>query len=222
MIAPMMEPMMPDRVEVGRARRRWYWIRFHRNPPRNEPTMPSRIVPKSPIGSRPGTSSRATAPAMSPTTMQDHDDVGQPWPATSHQNFVRRLCDRSARRRDPVAGPAALGCNATLGPSHATTPVHPGRQRAKGPPAGLRDRRSAFRSGPARPCAEADAGFHSRSGQPSVLSVVYAFARDAVDPVRQGRGGRDRAARRLRPGLAGHARSACLDLPCRVPAGHGR
>ena len=38
-----------------------------RNPPTNEPAMPSTMVPKIPIGSRPGMSRRAIAPTMSPT-----------------------------------------------------------------------------------------------------------------------------------------------------------
>jgi len=37
----------------------------------NDPTMPSRIVPGMPIESLPGTSRRASAPAMSPTMISE-------------------------------------------------------------------------------------------------------------------------------------------------------
>ncbi len=69
MIAPMIEPMMPTVWKLAGATL-WYSIRFQMNPPTKDPTMPSRIVPKKPIESRPGTSSRATAPAMSPTIIR--------------------------------------------------------------------------------------------------------------------------------------------------------
>src|SRR5437773_10225475 len=38
------------------------------SPPRNEPPSPSPIVPRTPIGSGPGTAQRASAPAARPQT----------------------------------------------------------------------------------------------------------------------------------------------------------
>ncbi len=64
MMAPRIEPMMPTVWNLWGAIL-WYSIRFHKNPPTKDPTTPSRIVPKKPIRSRPGTSSRATAAAVS-------------------------------------------------------------------------------------------------------------------------------------------------------------
>src|SRR5438067_3869845 len=60
MIAPMVAPMIPTpllSLKMTRARR----------PPTIEPTRPRTSVPPMPMGSRPGTSRRASAPAMSPT-----------------------------------------------------------------------------------------------------------------------------------------------------------
>src|SRR5271156_4905166 len=45
----------------------WYLTRFSRKPPTKEPTMPSRMVPRTPMLSRPGSSRRAMAPMIRPT-----------------------------------------------------------------------------------------------------------------------------------------------------------
>ena len=67
-MAPMIDPMIPTGWKLWMLSV-WCWIRFCRKPPTKEPTMPSTMVPRIPMGSRPGTSSRATAPAMRPMMM---------------------------------------------------------------------------------------------------------------------------------------------------------
>ena len=61
----MIDPMIPTVWKLWMLSE-WCWIRFCRKPPTNDPTMPSTMVPKKPMGSRPGSSSRAMAPAMRP------------------------------------------------------------------------------------------------------------------------------------------------------------
>src|SRR5205807_144704 len=61
--APMTEPIRP----LVRSSRVCPKIRLASRPPMNDPTIPSSAVPRMPIGSRPGTISRARPPAINPT-----------------------------------------------------------------------------------------------------------------------------------------------------------
>jgi len=63
----MTDPMSPVAWKV-RTFAVWYSIRFSRNPPTNEPRIPSAMVPRIPMLSRPGRSRRAMAPMISPMT----------------------------------------------------------------------------------------------------------------------------------------------------------
>src|ERR1700691_1249604 len=62
----MIDPMRPTAWKLCTLSE-WYSTRFCRNPPTKEPTMPSRMVPKTPMESRPGMSRRAMAPTTNPT-----------------------------------------------------------------------------------------------------------------------------------------------------------
>src|ERR1700722_16223946 len=56
----------------------WYFHRFSRNPPTKEPTMPSRMVPRTPMLSRPGSSKRAMAPTIRPTMHNQRMKIAMP------------------------------------------------------------------------------------------------------------------------------------------------
>src|SRR6266511_256793 len=104
--APTTEPMKP----MGRSSNRWNWISSQRNPPTNEPTTPSRIVPRQPIGSRPGTRNRASAPASSPTTIHDSTTTANLSSDSAYgkvHHCGRELVKTGSRRRRGSAAPAA-------------------------------------------------------------------------------------------------------------------
>src|ERR1039458_6076514 len=67
-------------------------------------------------------------------------------------------------------------CNGTLVDSHVNSPVHSGRQRLPGPPAGLRHRRPALGSGSPGPRAEAIRWLSRDGAAATVLRDAFAQA----------------------------------------------
>src|SRR5690554_3647835 len=89
-------------------------MRYPRKPPMSEPTRPSTSVPPIPIGSSPGTSSRASAPAMRPMMSQPMiQSMCVPF-AVRHprvrfvvaDGYPGRHVAKPAPRRDVDAGPS--------------------------------------------------------------------------------------------------------------------
>ena len=83
-MAPIVEPNSPAAVKSLMVR----CVRATpMKPPISEPTSPSTIVPSTPMGSRPGTMSRARAPATSPMMSHAMSAMSEVFPASGGANL---------------------------------------------------------------------------------------------------------------------------------------
>ena len=94
-MAPMIDPIRPV---VENSLKLRLVKRTANNPPTKLPTIPSNIVGRNPIASRPGTSARAMNPAIRPTTKNQMIAMSLPflWMAKSKINATHTACRPNA------------------------------------------------------------------------------------------------------------------------------
>ncbi len=179
-------------------------MRFHRNPPTNEPAIPSKIVPSMPNRVAAWHEQPGNRTGNQPDDDENHDVSEHGRSATTNcRDLFGSLPDLN------WTCPRVMARRAVTGPRHSVAvphlvPAMPTRSYIL-VVNGRKVRQPVFVIG--APTSGADLlaralkrskGFHFTIGQPSVLNVVYAFAR--TPSIQEGRG--DAAATVLRDAFA--------------------